>query len=253
MIKIKDVVAIADKYAPFDTQAEFDNSGFLVGDKDKKINKALCCLDITDEVIEEAKAKGCELIISHHPVIFAPLKKVHADSIVYKLIKNDIATVCLHTNFDRASVYGVNQILADTLNLQNTVLYAEDFLCVGTLSEEMTDSDFAQFVKKQLNVQAVKFTQNGGKMIKTVAVSSGAGSEAVELFKQYSFDALVTGELKHHHLLYAKENALCAVEAGHFETENIAVSSIISMLSQDISENELEFFVSDSLSPVRFV
>ena len=252
MIKIKDVVSTADKYAPFDTQAEFDNSGFLVGDKNKEINKALCCLDITDEVIEEAKANGCELIISHHPVIFAPLKKVHADSIVYKLIKNDISALCLHTNFDRASIYGVNQKLADALNLQNTVLYAEDFLCVGTLSEEMTDSDFAQFVKKQLDVQAVKFTKNCGKMIKTVAVSSGAGSEAVELFKSYSFDALVTGELKHHHLLYAKENELCAVEAGHFETENIAVSSIVAMLRQDIGEDELEFFVSKSLSPVTF-
>lgn len=253
MIKIKDVVAIADKYAPFDTQAEFDNSGFLVGDKDKEIKKALCCLDITEEVIDEAKANDCELIISHHPVIFAPLKKVHSDSIVYKMIKNDIAALCLHTNFDRANVYGVNQKLADTLSLQDTVLYAEDFLCVGTLSEEMSDSDFAEFVKRQLSAEAIKFTPNGGKMIKNVAVSSGAGSESVELFKQYSFDALVTGELKHHHLLFAKENSLCAVEAGHFETENIAISSIVSMLRQDISENELEFFVSKSLSPVHFV
>ncbi|MBQ8539133.1 MAG: Nif3-like dinuclear metal center hexameric protein [Ruminococcus sp.] len=253
MINIKDVVAVADKYAPFDTQAEFDNSGFLVGDVNMEIDKALCCLDITDEVIEEAKAKGCKLIISHHPVIFAPLRKVSSQSIVYKLIKNDIAALCLHTNFDRAKVHGVNEKLAGALNLQDTVLYPEDFLCIGTLSEELNDEDFANLVKKQLNAQAVKFTQNNGKMIKVVAVSSGAGSEAVELFKQYGFDALVTGELKHHHLLYAKENSLCAVEAGHFETENIAVSSIVAMLRQDIGENELEFFVSDSLSPVQFV
>ncbi len=253
MIKIKDIVSVADKYAPFDTQAEFDNCGFLVGDIEKEVDKALCCLDITDEVIEEAKDKGCDLIISHHPVIFSPLKRVCCDSIVYKLIKNNIAALCLHTNFDRAAVYGVNQILANELKLQNTVLYPHDFLCVGTLDKELSDMEFAQHVKKQLNTEAVKYTENGGKMIKTVAVSSGAGSEAVELSAIYGFDAVVTGEIKHHHLLYAKSVNLCAVEAGHFETENIAVESIVSMLRNDIDETKLELFVSHSLSPVHFV
>ena len=252
MIKIKDIVALCDKYAPFDTQAEFDNSGFLVGDADKCVSKALCCLDITDEVIEEAKALCCELIISHHPVIFAPLKFVHSQSVVYKLIKNDISALCLHTNFDRAKVFGVNQVLCDALDLKDSVLYPQDFLCVGTLENELGDKEFAKLVKDKLKCEAVKYTQNGGKKIKTVAVSSGAGSDSVELFKQYGFDALVTGELKHHHLLYAKANSLCAVEAGHFETENIAVSSIVSMLRQEISEKELELFVSESLSPANF-
>lgn len=244
MTTIKDIISVADKFAPFESQADFDNSGFLVGDKDRVVTKALCCLDITDEVINEAKEKGCQLIVSHHPVIFSPISNVHNDSIVYKLITNDISALCLHTNFDRAPVFGVNQILADYLKLQNSVLYPDDFLCVGTLSKPMTDKEFAKFVTEQLMCNSVRYTQNGGKLIKTVAVSSGAGSEAVTLMDKYGFDAVVTGEIKHHHFLDAKANVLCAVEAGHFETERIAILSMSRMLSKDEKCKDVEFLVS---------
>lgn len=244
MTTIKDIISVADKYAPFDTQADFDNSGFLVGDENTIVTKALCCLDITNEVIDEAKEKGCQLIVSHHPVIFSPLSEIHPHSIVYKLIKNNLSALCLHTNFDRAPQFGVNQILADVLNLQNSVLYPEDFLCVGNLENPLTDSEFAKLVTEKLNCNSVRYTKNGGKIISKVAVSSGAGSEAVTLMHKYGFDALVTGEIKHHHFLYANTNLLCAVEAGHFETESIAVSSMSKMLGFDDKCKDVEFIIS---------
>lgn len=241
---IKDIISVVDELAPFDTQADFDNSGFLVGDENTIVTKVLCCLDITDDVIKEAKELGCELIVSHHPVIFSPLIKVTSDSIVYKLIKNDLSALCLHTNFDRAAVFGVNQILANYLDLKNTVLYPEDFLCVGELHKPMSDKEFARFVALQLDINSVKYTQIGDNPIKKVAVSSGAGSDAVTLMDKYGFDALVTGEIKHHHFLYAKEKSLCAVEAGHFETESIAVFSMSFMLYQGLQNESVEFLVS---------
>ena len=122
----------------------------------------------------------------------------------------------MHTNLDIAEDGGVNTELAKALKLQNTVLYQDDFLCVGELTKEMSCDDFAIFVKEHLNCKGVKYTKSND--IKTVAVSSGGGGEAVLLNGKYHFDALVTGEMKHHLFLYAQEEKICAVEAGHFST-----------------------------------
>ncbi len=249
MTLIKDIVEYANKIAPFDTQADFDNSGLLVGDKNGKVSSVLMCLDITKEVIDEAKEKGCELIISHHPVIFTPLSCVDKDSIVYKLIKADISALCLHTNLDKAESIGVNVCLSNTIGLKNTVLYPDDYLCVGELESAMTDAEFASHVKNSLSCNGVRYTK--GKVIKTVAVSSGGGSSSIELHDKYSFDAFVTGELKHHHFLYAKEKSICAVEAGHFNTEDIVILPLLQHLSNNF--NELRFYKSETLcDPVVF-
>lgn len=246
MTLIKDIVNYTDIIAPLSTQAQWDNSGLLVGDSDNEVTKALLCLDITKSVVNEAKSLGCELIISHHPVIFSPLKSIDSDNVLYHLVKNDIAALCLHTNLDIAKDIGVNECLAKVLNLNDTTLYPDDFLCIGTLENSMTDSQFAKYVKQCLNCNGVRFTN--GKDIKTVAVCSGAGSNAVELKNKYNFDALVTGELKHHHFLYASEHSLCAVEAGHFNTEDVVVNPLLSDLSSQFKD--VVFTKSQSLCDV---
>lgn len=250
MTLIKDIYSYIDSIAPFDTQAEFDNCGLLVGDIDTKVEKVLLALDITDEVISEAVDKGVDLILSHHPVIFSPLKSVSTDSIVYKLIKADLTALCVHTNLDKADNIGVNVCLADTLGLENTRLFADEFLCVGELENTMTDAEFARHVKDKLCCKGIRYTK--GNVIKTVAVSSGAGSEAVTLKDKFGFDALVTGELKHHHFLYANSNSLCAVEAGHYNTENIVLSPLCHRLS--LQFDDVDFIVSKKeKDPVEFL
>lgn len=250
MTLIKDIYSYIESIAPFDTQAEFDNSGLLVGDMDKTIEKVLLSLDITDEVISEAKDKGCDLILSHHPIIFSPLKSVSTSSIVYKLIKADLSALCVHTNLDKAENIGVNVSLANVLNLKNTQLFADEFLCVGELENTMSDAEFARYVKDKLCCKGVRYTK--GNTVKTVAVSSGAGGDAVTLKGKYGFDALVTGELKHHHFLEAKEKSLCAVEAGHFNTENIVLCPLCHRLS--LQFNDVDFIISKRESdPVEFL
>ncbi|MBQ7133930.1 MAG: Nif3-like dinuclear metal center hexameric protein [Ruminococcus sp.] len=234
MTFIKDIYEYLDTIVPFETQAEFDNCGLLVGDMDTKVSKVLMCLDITNEVIKEAKDISAQLILSHHPVIFSPLKSVQTDSVVYKLISSRLSALCAHTNLDKAENIGVNAVLAKKLNLKNTALYPDEFLCVGELSSPMTDREFALFVKNALSCKGVRYTK--GKVVKTVAVSSGAGSEGVTLSDKYSFDAFVTGELKHHHFLYAKEKSLCAVEAGHFCTEDIVIGPLRDLLAGQFSD-----------------
>lgn len=249
MVSINDIVKFTETFAPLSTQCEWDNSGLLVNAK-RDIEKVLLCLDITNDVVEEAKKIGAQLIISHHPVIFSPLKHIDCDSVTAMLIKNDISALCLHTNLDRAQDCGVNTELAKALKLQNTELYPEDFLCVGELENEMNCDDFANYVKENLNCRGVKYTKSGN--IKTVGVSSGGGCDAIMLKHQYGFDALVTGEIKHHLFLLAQEISLCAVEAGHFSTEDVVIEPLRNKLS--LQFEDVEFLKSVSLKdPVYFV
>lgn len=246
MTLVKDILAHLDAIAPIDTKEQWDNCGLLIGDADKEVKKVLLCLDITPEVVEEAKEQGSQLIISHHPVIFAPLSEIGSDHIVYKLIENGVFAICMHTNLDKAENIGVNACLARALSLSDTALYPDDFLCVGTLNSTMTDTEFASFVKDSLSCRGVRYTK--GNVVKKVAVSSGGGGDAVFLQEKYGFDALVTGELKHHQFLHAKSRSLCALEAGHFNTEDVVISPLLSNLEAKFSD--VKFVKSKALNDV---
>ncbi len=246
MTLIKDILEFTQRLAPLDTQASWDNSGLLVGHLNTPVKKVLVSLDITKAVVEEAKKLHCELIISHHPVIFTPLSEITPDHVVYSLIKEDINALCLHTNLDIAENIGVNVRLAQALDLNDTKLYPDDFLCIGTLAEKMTDKEFAKYVKNKLSCNGVRYTN--GHDITTVAVCSGGGSDAVELYKKYGFDAVVTGEIKHHHFLYANEHNFCCVEAGHFNTEDVVISPFVDVLNDNFSD--VNFVKSKALTDV---
>ena len=233
-MKIESILAYFERVAPLSSAEEWDNVGLLCGSKEREITNVLLALDITSDVVREAKEKGCELILSHHPVIFDPLRCIEPDSAVELLIKYDIAALCLHTNLDKAE-NGVNTALAKALALQDTALYPDDFLCVGTLSAPMTAEDFAQYIKAKLGAPSVRFTENG-KPVCTVAVSSGGGGDGVELWEKYRFDAFLTGELKHHQYLFAKEHGIAAFDAGHFSSENVVIEPLKQALQKEFPE-----------------
>ena len=118
MATVKDIYTFIDKIAPFNTQEEWDNSGFLVGDENQVVNKILFALDITTDVVNQAIDCSADLIITHHPLIFKPVSNVLSDTIIYKLIENKISIICAHTNYDKA-IDGVNDILCNTIGLNN--------------------------------------------------------------------------------------------------------------------------------------
>lgn len=117
MTKVMDIYRYIDGLAPFSRQESWDNSGLLVGDQDKPVTVAMVALDITDAVISEAVEKRADLLISHHPVIFHPQKRVMAGDLVYRLIQEGVTAICAHTNLDVAQL-GVNDCLAKALGLQ---------------------------------------------------------------------------------------------------------------------------------------
>ena len=122
MVKASDIYKYMCELAPMELKMDFDNPGFLVGDKEQELSKCLVSLDITSDVIKEAAEKGCGLIVSHHPVIWYEMKSLCTDDMqakrVMELIKNGISAICMHTNLDIANG-GVNDVLCDRLELEN--------------------------------------------------------------------------------------------------------------------------------------
>ena len=237
-MQLNDLVHFADTIAPFDSAAEWDNVGLLVGAKEKEINKALMALDITPAAVEEAHLIGAGLIISHHPVIFSPISRLLPDSAEYLLAKYDIAALCLHTDLDRAQ-NGVNVALGNALGLKNTVFYPDDFLLVGEPETPCDADQYAAFIKVKLSAPSVRYTD--GKVTR-IAVSSGGGGEGVELYERYGFDAFVTGEMKHHQYLFAAQHGIAAFDAGHFSTENVVIEPLKQQFAEEFPA--VEFLVS---------
>ena len=120
---VNDIYKFLNNLFPTDTACDFDNVGLLIGDKDAEVNKAIIALDCTNEVVKTAIENGCELIITHHPIIFSPLKSILADSIQYKLINSGISVISMHTNLDTAENSGVNTCLCNALGIQNQKPY----------------------------------------------------------------------------------------------------------------------------------
>ena len=177
---VREIYDAIDRIAPFQTAMDFDNVGILVGDENVDVTKTLLCLDVTPRVLREAKSIGVELIISHHPVIFNPLRTVRPQNIIYALVQSGIAVISAHTNLDMAYPYGVNDALCRKLGLQNVRGILKegetDIAYMGELPEEMTTEDFAAHIKEALGLSAVRCTAVS-KMLRTVAVVGGAGGD----------------------------------------------------------------------------
>ncbi len=248
MAKIKEIYDFINEIAPFDTALSFDNVGLLVGDYDIEVSKVLLALDITKSVCEEAKNFGANLIISHHPVIFQPIKNIPFDSVIAILIKNSISTICAHTNLDIAQ-NGVNFQLAKKLGLSNlSGLAFEENNPIGLVGEaknEMSAKEFALFVKEKLECKGIRYTQTGNK-IKKVAICSGSGGSFIENAKEKSANAFVVGEIKHSDILKANEFDISIVDTGHYKSENVIIDPLKDMLSEKFPN--IQFFTSEIFS-----
>lgn len=217
--KLFDIYNYIDSFAPYNTQCEWDNSGITVGSKNDSVNKIGFALDVTSEVIDEAIKYGCDLVFTHHPAIFRPIYEIDSTSAIHKAIKNNINLICAHTNLDNSET-GVNFVLADLLGLNNTYkLKTESDASVCRLGDisPVNAKDFSEMISNIL-CTTVKYA-DAGNIIKKVAVCGGAGVEFLFEAKANGADALVTGEIKHHEYLAAKEIGISVFCAGHYETE----------------------------------
>lgn len=238
MIYVRDIYNFLNDIAPFDTSLSFDNCGLLTGNYKNSVSKVVLSLDITSDVVKEAQNIGAELIISHHPIIFKPLKNISFNSAVHLLCKFEINAICAHTNMDVAKE-GVNYYLAKKLKINSLkpLCYEENkpLGLIGTLNESMSCTEFAKHVKNCLHCKGLRYT-NTGKTIKKVAVCSGSGGDFVKEAYLKSADAFVTGEIKHSQILEANELELSIVDAGHYKTENVIISPLAEKLKKHFKD-----------------
>ncbi len=245
MYKVKDFYNYIDSFAPFDTQEEWDNSGFLIGDSEADVRKVAVMLDITDETLEKAIKLGADLIVSHHPIIFSPMKKLMSDSIQYKAIKAGINIISAHTSFDNN---GVNRALERAFLLKNARPHPDiPMISIG----EIPNTDvyiFLSRVKKVLNCKSIRCNRVY-KDIKTIALCGGSGGSFVNALS--GIDAFITGDAGHHDFLDAESKGILLVAAGHFETERIAMPYMTEKLSAEFKDAEI--ILIEEESPIKYL
>lgn len=229
MTTVKNIYDYINSIAPFDTQEEWDNSGFLIGEYRKEVKTVVLSLDGTKAAVDFAQSVNADLLFTHHPVIFSGLKKLEKGSAVYELVNSDIAVISSHTPYDKAKG-GINDCLAEMLELENTETLDNGYLVSGDLKQEMSIDDFAQFVGERLNSKGLRYTDTD-KLIKRVCVGGGACAEYVwDAFEKA--DCFVTGDLKYHDMLDLSEAGFACISAGHFETENLPFLNIKKRLEE---------------------
>ena len=231
-------------WAPPETQMDFDNSGFLLGHGERAVTRVLLSLDITTPVIEEAADWGAELIVSHHPLIFHPLRSLHETGEggrALRLAEKGIAAICMHSNLDIAQG-GVNDVLIRLLGAEPLeTLDASGCGRVGELDTLYTMPDFLSRCKEKLQVSGLRY-YDAGKPVHRLAVMGGAGGDSLEDAWKKGCDTYVTADVKYHQFLRAQELGINLIDGDHFCTETPVMPVLRDQLAACFPS--LSFFVS---------
>jgi len=213
MTSVRDIYDFLDSIAPFGSQMEHDHSGLQVGGFAQEVSSAMVCLDITPEVVAQAVQAGCELAVSHHPVMYLAHRQILSSDPPWLLARHGISAISSHTPLDRCPG-GVNDILAGLLGLEAEP--SDEMFRLCKLPEPLTAKAFAALAKERLGVPVC--CRDAGKPIVTVAVCGGSGAGFLEDIYGRA-GAYITGEVKYHDFLDAERHGLSLLTAGHFETE----------------------------------
>lgn len=231
-VKIKDVISALERFAPLPLQEDYDNAGLQVGLTEAEVSGALLCLDVTEDIVSEAIDKGCNLIVSHHPLIFRKLRHITDEDYVQRTvamaIKHDITIVSMHTNLDSVEG-GVNFMIARQLGAQeediqfisapNTVNGRQGGLgVICTLPHPLTAEEYITLLKQTFHAQCVITNDSTNGKIQTIAICGGAGSFLLPNAVSAGADALLTGEMHYHEYFGHKDDILISV-IGHYESE----------------------------------
>lgn len=262
-VKAEPIVSIIDELNanyPFDLQEKWDNSGYLVESASNECSKLLLTLDITYNVANEADCKGAELVISHHPVIFEPRRKISRIDPVYRLIESGVGAVCMHTNLDIACG-GTNGVILEKLRERlGITAEPEQFEELGggnglgwivTLNEGVSVRELAEVCKSIFGCQYVR-TSKTDRMIKKIAFCSGSGGSLLGLAREKNCDALITGDVKHDVWIDANNLDIALLDCGHFHTENMVLTELRRVLEEKFPQLDIE--ISErSVDPCQYV
>ena len=229
-MKIKEVLSALEQFAPLPLQESWDNAGLQIGLTEAEVSGALLCLDVTEKVVDEAERKGCNLVVSHHPLLFRGLKQISdatdVQRTVWKAVQKGICVISMHTNLDNARE-GVNFKIAERLGLGNVQFFVSKTVdgvecgsgVMGELAEPMAADDFVQHVMRQMEAESAMCNELLRRPIRKVAICGGAGDFLLDDAVRAGADAFLTGEMHYHQYFgYEQQIQICVI--GHYESEH---------------------------------
>ena len=244
--RVEQIIELCERIAPRQDAEEWDNVGLLAGRCDARVDTVLCALDLTEAVVKEAVARGAQVIVTHHPILFRGRKNLREDDaegrMLCALVRSHLAMFAMHTNYDNACP-GVNDVLAGALGLRD-VSAPERALRLG-IPVQRTFGAFADYAEKALGGPIRRFGQ-ADRPISRVAVLGGAGADYLPLAMEAGADVFVTGEISYHRAMDAMDNGLCVLEAGHAATERPGILALSAALQKAADAVQYNIRVIDS-------
>ncbi|MBN1899692.1 Nif3-like dinuclear metal center hexameric protein [Candidatus Sumerlaeota bacterium] len=255
---------LVSSLAPPEWACSWDNVGFQIGSPRKKVQRALCALEVTPAVIAEAENKKAQIILAHHPLIFHPVGSVldgnPVGDLIMRLVRKNLCLIVAHTNLDK-SPYGTNRALASLLGLSEIdVMEPEGEMsgglkygmgCIGNLRRPAPLGRYAQKVRDLLRVKNAQVVGDEARRIVRVAVISGSGGDVIHKGTLNGADVLVTGEITHHTALEAMMRGMAVICAGHFATEAPGMTFFAQQLAKQdkIKRSGMEILIAKSQTP----
>lgn len=260
-MKCYEVMERLEELSPPMYAEDWDNVGLLVGRREKDVRKIYIALDATDEVIEEAVKLQADMLVTHHPLIFSPLKKIQSEDYIgrriLRLARHDIAYYAMHTNFD---IMGMADAAADEIGLRKRevldITYEDDIAKEGIgrsgkLPHIMTLAECAEHVKHSFQLEHVKVFGDLDTTVENAAISPGAGKSVVKDAVNAKVDVLITGDIDHHTGIDANAQGLCIIDAGHYGIEKIFIAYIKEYIRRELPE--MTVYVHPISSPFQII
>lgn len=244
----REIMEVIEKRYPTGYALEWDNVGLQAGRRDKKVKKILIALDADDAAVDRAVSDNIDMLITHHPMIFKPLRKINDCDFIgrrlLKLIQNDISYYAMHTNYD---VLGMADLAGEMLHMDapevlevtNTEDSIEGIGRVADLKVPMQLKECAEWVKETFHIPNVKVFGEPGNTVKRIAVSPGAGKSVIKAALLKGADVLVTGDIDHHEGIDANAQGLCVIDAGHYGVEHIFIRDMERFCKEHFPETEV--------------
>ena len=234
MIKTDEIIQKIERYASLDLMEPWDNSGWQINLCHDYTNKVLVALSLTKETLVQAITNDCDLIITHHPLIFDRLSAIN-DSVIIEAIKHNISVYSAHTN------------LAGVLGLKNLIT-VDDYIKISHLKDEIALEDFLDNAKIALGVERIKLINPSGvTTVKNIAICAGAGGSYIKKIRDYDVDLYITGDIKFHAALEVRNFA--TADIGHFESE----VPVLPLLQGLISKAGVEAIIADEHVPWTYI
>ncbi len=243
---LSEIMAQLEEFCPKSFAMSWDNPGLQAGRSTKEVQTVYLAVDATTEVIEDAARQHADLILTHHPLLFAGLKHVTDQDFigrrVVRILQEDMALYAMHTNFD---VMGMAAEAAEELHLLNPdvleVTY-EDSISheglgrIGELPEHMTLRECAQYVKEVFRIPQVRVYGDPESAVVMTAILPGSGKDEVDAALDKGADVLITGDITHHVGLDATEKGIALIDAGHYGVEKMFVPYMRDYLAREMPQ-----------------